>query len=53
MAKFQEAFDRLFKNFQVCRKCKSRIKAAKSKVLAGKVRCRVCHSKQLKPVRMK
>ena len=53
MAKFPEAEKRLFKNKFVCRKCKSVIRAPNIKVLAGKVKCRRCGSKALKPVRKK
>ncbi len=53
MAKFQEAELRLFKNVFVCKKCKSKIKAPNMKVIAGKISCRKCGSKQLRPVRKK
>jgi len=53
MVKFQEAEARLFRNIFVCRKCKSKIRAPNLKVVAGKIRCRKCHSKALRPVRKK
>jgi len=53
MAIFQEAELRLFKNVFVCKKCKSKIKAPNMKVIAGKISCRKCGSKQLRPVRKK
>jgi len=53
MVKIPEAEERLFKNKFVCRKCKSVIRAPNIKVLAGKVKCRRCGSKALKPVRKK
>jgi ribosomal protein L40E len=53
MAKFEEAAVRKFRNVFVCRRCKSKIKAPNLKVLAGKIRCRKCHAKTLKPKRKK
>jgi ribosomal protein L40E len=53
MAKFEEAAARKFRNVFVCRRCKSKIRASNLKVLAGKIRCRKCHSRQLKPKRKK
>ncbi|MBI1969068.1 50S ribosomal protein L40e [Candidatus Woesearchaeota archaeon] len=53
MVKFPEASARLFKNIYVCRKCKSKIRASPMKVLAGKVKCRKCKGKFLRPVRKK
>jgi len=53
MAKFPEAENRLFKNIFVCRVCKSKIRAPIMKVLAGRVNCRKCSSKQLRVVRKK
>ncbi len=51
--KFPEAEARLFKNVFVCRRCKTKIRAPNIKVLAGKIKCRRCGSKALKPVRKK
>ncbi|RLE44444.1 50S ribosomal protein L40e [Candidatus Woesearchaeota archaeon] len=53
MAKFPEAEARKFKNIFVCRKCKSKIRAQPLKVKLGKVKCRKCGSKALRPVRKK
>ena len=53
MAKFQEAMARLFRNIFVCRKCKTKIRAPSIKVLEGKVKCRKCGSKALRPIRRK
>ncbi len=53
MAKFPEADTRLFKNIFVCKKCKTKIRAPNLKVLAGKVSCRRCNSKALRPKRKK
>ena len=53
MVKFPEAEARFFKNMFVCRKCKSKLRAPNLKVLQGKVSCRKCGSKALRPVRRK
>jgi ribosomal protein L40E len=53
MAKFPEAEARLFRNIFVCRRCKSKVRAPNLKVIAGKVSCRKCRSKALRPVRRK
>lgn len=53
MVKFPEADKRLIRNMFVCRKCKTKIRASNMKVLAGKVKCRKCGSKALRPVRKK
>jgi len=53
MAKIPEAEERLFRNIFVCRKCKQRIRASPMKIAQGKVSCRNCGSKALKPVRRK
>jgi len=53
MAKIKEADKRLFRNVFVCMKCKSKIKASPMKVSEGRVSCRKCGSKQLKPIRKK
>ncbi len=43
--------DRLFTNVFVCRVCKSKIRADPAKVRAGKVKCRKCGSRALRPKR--
>ena len=53
MAKIPEAENRLFKNVFVCRRCKTKIRAPTLKVISGKVRCRKCGSRALRPVRKK
>jgi len=53
MAKFEEAHKRLFENKFVCKKCKSVIRASNMLVLAGKVKCRKCGSRALRPLRKK
>ena len=53
MAKIPEAESRLFKNIFVCRKCKSKIRASPMKISIGKISCRKCGSKALRPVRKK
>lgn len=53
MAKFPEAEARKFTNMFVCRRCKSRQRAPTLKILAGKINCRKCDYKVLRPVRKK
>ncbi len=53
MVKFPEAGKRLFGNVFVCRRCKTKKRADPAKVRAGKVSCRNCKSKALRPVRKK
>lgn len=53
MAKIQAAFNRLFKNVFVCKKCGSKIRANPRKVVEGKVKCRKCKSIALRPIRKK
>ena len=53
MAKFAEAHARLFNNIYVCKRCKTRQRFQRMKVLQGKVSCRKCASKAVRTVRMK
>ncbi|MBI3032668.1 50S ribosomal protein L40e [Candidatus Woesearchaeota archaeon] len=53
MVKFPEAEARLFHNKFVCRQCKANLRAPNMKVLQGKVLCRKCGSRALRPVRKK
>ncbi len=53
MAKFPEAEARLLHNVFVCKKCKTKRRAAIMKVMEKKVACRNCGSKELRPVRKK
>jgi ribosomal protein L40E len=53
MAKFPEAEKRMFKNIYVCRKCKSKLRANPMKVRLGKISCRKCGSKALRPIKKK
>ncbi len=53
MAKIQAASNRLFKNVFVCKKCKKKIRAEPRKVIEGKVKCRKCGSKKLRPLKRK
>lgn len=48
---FPEAIARLYHRVFVCRVCKSKIRADPAKVKAGKVKCRKCGSKALRPKR--
>jgi len=49
MAKFKEAIARLYTNVFVCRVCKSKVRSDPLKVRLGKVKCRKCKSKALRP----
>ncbi len=50
MAKsFKEAQNRLFNNVYVCRRCKHKIRASSMRVLSGKVKCRHCGRRFLRP----
>lgn len=53
MVKFPEAEARMFRNMFVCRKCKTKIRASSMKVRLGKISCRKCNSKALRPVKKK
>ncbi len=53
MGKFPEAEARLFRNVFVCKDCKARIRADNLDVNEGKVKCRKCNSRDLRPVRKK
>ena len=53
MVKFPEAEARLFRNKFACKKCKTVVKAPNLKVIAGKVKCRKCNGKNLRPLRKK
>lgn len=48
---FPEAMKRLYDRVFVCKKCKSKIRTDYSKVKAGKVKCRKCKSRALRPKR--
>ena len=53
MAKIPEAEARIQRGIFVCRKCKSKIRAAAMKVSQGKISCRKCGCKALRPLRKK
>jgi ribosomal protein L40E len=46
---FPEAVARLYSRVFVCRVCKTKIRADPAKVRAGKVKCRKCGSRDLRP----
>ncbi len=53
MKKLDSAVEqRLFRNVFVCKKCKSKIRALPIQVKEGKVKCRKCGSKALRPKRI-
>jgi len=53
MGKFEEAGNRLIKDVFVCKVCKSKIRAPSLKVSQGKISCRKCKAKKLRPKRKK
>lgn len=44
-----EVAKRLFENVFVCMRCNAKIRASPAKVKAGKVKCRKCGYKKLRP----
>ena len=53
MAKFEEANARKFANIFVCKRCKTKVRAPNLKVIAGKISCRKCSGKALRPKKKK
>ncbi|HLC46352.1 MAG TPA: hypothetical protein VJI75_01280 [Candidatus Nanoarchaeia archaeon] len=53
MVKFPEAQSRMQRNMFVCQRCKTKVRASSAKITEGKVKCRRCNSKMLRPVRKK
>jgi len=53
MARFPEAEARTLRNIFICKRCKSKIRSQSSKVMTGRISCRKCGSKSLRPVRKK
>ena len=53
MGKFPEAAARTLDNIFVCKDCKSKIRTTNLRVLGGKVKCRNCGSRALRPARKK
>jgi ribosomal protein L40E len=53
MVRFPEAEARMIRGVFVCRKCKTKRRASPMKVHQGKISCRKCGSKALRPVRKK
>lgn len=51
MAKHKEATARMFHNVYVCKKCKTKIRVAVSKILQNKVRCRRCGGKSFRSIK--
>jgi ribosomal protein L40E len=48
-AKIEAVTKRLYDRVFVCMKCNAKIRADPRKVIAGKVKCRKCFSKELRP----
>lgn len=53
MAKIPAAQARMFKNVFVCRACKTKRRANIQKILEGKIKCRKCGSRALRPIKKK
>ncbi|MCD6478070.1 MAG: 50S ribosomal protein L40e [Candidatus Aenigmarchaeota archaeon] len=49
MVKSEAAKARLFDRVFICMKCNAKIRANPARVRAGKVRCRKCGSRDLRP----
>ena len=49
--RFPEAENRLFHRIFICMGCGAKIKSDSIKVKAGKVKCRKCKGKNLRPVK--
>ncbi|MEM5778204.1 MAG: 50S ribosomal protein L40e [Candidatus Aenigmatarchaeota archaeon] len=47
--KVEAVTKRLYDRVYVCMKCNAKIRADPRKVLAGKIKCRKCFSKDLRP----
>jgi len=48
--KFPETDQRIFQRVFICMKCGAKMKADLLKVRAGKIKCRKCRRKQLRPI---
>lgn len=53
MVRFPEAEIRIFRNVFVCRKCKTKVRTSAMKIRSGKVSCRKCGSRALRPIKKK
>ncbi|MFW6014631.1 MAG: 50S ribosomal protein L40e [Candidatus Nanoarchaeia archaeon] len=53
LAKFPEAEKRLVKGKFVCRRCYSVIRSTNIRVLEGRIKCRKCNYRGLRPARKK
>jgi len=49
--KFPEAEERMFNRVFICMNCGGRMRADLLKVRAGKIKCRKCRKKQLRPIK--
>jgi len=49
MIKIEAAHSRILRGIFVCKKCGAKIRAQARKVAEGKVKCRKCKSKELRP----
>ena len=46
--RFPEAEQRLFARVYICHKCGAKLRTDRSRVKAGKAKCRKCHGKHLR-----
>jgi len=53
MAKFKEAANRMFSRVFVCKNCKTKKKTDMYRILLKSVSCKVCGSKQFRPIKSK
>ncbi|MGM5484072.1 MAG: 50S ribosomal protein L40e [Nanobdellota archaeon] len=53
MSKFPEAEARLFKRRFVCKECKTKLKAGMLDILAKKIKCKNCGSRNLRVIKKK
>ncbi|MFH1473598.1 MAG: 50S ribosomal protein L40e [Candidatus Aenigmatarchaeota archaeon] len=47
--KIEAVTNRIFNRMFICMKCNAKIRAEPRKVRAGKIKCRKCYSKDLRP----
>ena len=51
MVKNEEGIARIFSRVFVCRKCKTKRRCDPAKIRAGRVICRKCNSRALRPIK--
>lgn len=53
MVRFQEATNRLFHGVFVCRKCKTKVRAAVNKILGKQISCKKCGRRSFRVIKSK